>query len=344
MSSPFFIIFNMIILADGPDAAGKSTLFSELSKIEGGSKNTCLHMTYRYPDHMHTYHTAGLRRVIRRWNSCTSAVHFLDRSWLSESVYAKVYRGGSKFGVSGRILQKWINMYAVQTIICSDSPNLIEERHARLKNQRVEMYSSKMGEVAAEYNRIWLGDTSGSKINTYSDLIASKGGLKSLPNCHYYKIGDDIESLNLRLRDSFEQAIRDNFVNYKFGGSSHQAKFLLVGDQVNHRSPWQTGPFMGYSHSSIFLAKALQETGILENDICYYNINDDDEGLHSREVLEMFAGYTIVMGKEALRTYNKYSDIKPEVIPHPSWASRFSNVKDYSKILTQAILNLNKHD
>jgi len=328
----------MILYEDGGDCCGKTWLCNKFHELMGSGHYT--HLTYRWKQHMHTYHYAGLRHVIRK------APHYpvvtLDRGWMSEDVYARVYRKGSEVPMSGRILQKLMLMHNVQTIICSASPEEAERRHAKSKGERVEMYDSGNGKVAELYNLAWNGDYHWTQNRTYMDLIIQNGGFKTDKNYHYYTIGDDPVKLLDRIVHQW-LSVQGNIQHFSVGGHSLRAKLLLIGDCVNYSRPERTGPFMAHKNSSLLLARAIHSLGILEPDICYYNVNDSFEPLE--ELLKKFGKNVIVMGKLAQKTL---IDIDPSngqycCIPHPSWACRFSNVEDYASKLHDAIDHLNLH-
>jgi len=327
----------MLVVLDGPDCAGKSTLSRKLIELSGSGKYA--HLTYRWPKGMHTYHTAALRHCIR--NLTKYPIVTLDRSWLSEDIYARIYRNGSDVPMSGRILQKWLDLYGAQTIICSDDPDVIAARHAKLKETRVEMYNGRMDMIADMYNKAYFGDYSWDRNRTYLDLLIHNGGLRNLPNTHYYKIGHDIDALFARLKVNHNKFLYNRPVmpHFALGGNLAKAKVLIVGDKANHPKPERHGPFMYHKNSSLFLAQALQANGILENELAYYNVNDAPQ--LATKVLSIFGNDVVVLGKDAQATLmNINKDFgNLTCIPHPSWARRFSNLEAYTAMLAEALTN-----
>jgi hypothetical protein len=80
-----------IIVLEGPDGVGKSSLAKELSSYLGARY---IHLTYRFKDKMHIYHYAAIRLAA---HLSQNQPVVMDRWWPSEIVYADVYRGGSPF-------------------------------------------------------------------------------------------------------------------------------------------------------------------------------------------------------------------------------------------------------
>ena len=331
----------MIILTEGPDGQGKTTLCREFIKLSGGGSYT--HLTYRWKNIMHSYQFIGLRHTISKAKKFPIAT--LDRCWLSEDIYARVYRSGSSVPMSGRILQKWIEMNSVQTIVCCSDPKVAADRNAKLSSERQEMYNTGMDKIAEMYNTAYSGNYNWQVQNTYLDLIIANGGLKQSKDVHYYTIGDSIKDLYDRVRCRYEQKSKGAIVHYSFGGNSNYAKFILVGDKVNYKNPSKVGPFMGHSHSSLFLARSIHALGILESDICYYNVNDAPE--IAGQVIERFGDRVIVLGRSAQKTlmsvnakYGRFACIN-----HPSFVCRWlgtqglsdSARQEYSIKLAQAI-------
>lgn len=101
-----------IIVFEGPDGAGKTTLALEMQKYLGARY---IHLTYRFKDRMHLYHYAAIRLAAHL------AQHqpvVIDRWWPSEITYADAYRGGSKFAKYFTLLEHIANKMGVTYVYC----------------------------------------------------------------------------------------------------------------------------------------------------------------------------------------------------------------------------------
>lgn len=141
---------NPIIIIEGPDGAGKTSLANELQRMLGARY---LHLTYRWKEKMDVYHTAALRYAARL--AKTQPV-IIDRWWPSEIAYANVYRGGSKFERSVRRLDTFAYNIKAFYVIClpCDRERYVEHFNV-LKGQREEMFNTNMEKVFDEYLALW---------------------------------------------------------------------------------------------------------------------------------------------------------------------------------------------
>jgi thymidylate kinase len=125
-----------IIVVDGPDATGKSTLVSKLE--EYGFKS--MHLTYRWPQKMDLYHWAAMNWAIKE---AKRRPVVLDRWWPSEEVYAGAYRGGSKNIDFNRGLDRVAVRFGFTYVIAlpMDKAGYLHF-FDEIKNKREEMYDN----------------------------------------------------------------------------------------------------------------------------------------------------------------------------------------------------------
>ena len=138
---------NGIIILDGQDASGKTTLAENIIKWNNGN-GVILHATYRFKNKMPLYHTALLKKAIKL--SKTQLV-ILDRLHISEYIYAKVYRGGTKWPWMLDVFNTICKILNIPIILC------IPETYERglvwfeqAKKERPEMYED-IKEIIKEY-------------------------------------------------------------------------------------------------------------------------------------------------------------------------------------------------
>jgi thymidylate kinase len=141
-----------IIVLEGPDGAGKTTLARELQEQLGARY---IHLTYRFRDKMHVYHSAALKLAYHL--SKTQPV-IIDRWWPSEIVYADAYRGGSKFTKYYFLLEHLASEMGLTYIFClpNDRDRYLKHYNV-LKGKRAEMYDEGLDRVYSGYRELFGG-------------------------------------------------------------------------------------------------------------------------------------------------------------------------------------------
>lgn len=139
-----------IIILEGPDGVGKTTLAEALQEYLGARY---IHLTYRWKDKMDLYHRSAIM------NCAHLAQHhpvILDRWWISEILYAEAYRGGSKFMKSFFLLDYVATKIGAVYVAClpEDRERYIQHYHV-LKDSRAEMYDEGMERVFDLYTSFY---------------------------------------------------------------------------------------------------------------------------------------------------------------------------------------------
>lgn len=324
-----------LLLIDGPNAAGKSFLANTIQQLYPGTK--IVHCTYRFGKIMWHYHLAALRRCLRH---AESGLVVLDRSWMSEEIYAHVYRDGTAWPQEGRIMQKLLLKHAVISVVC-----ILDRQSATdqvLKHRQVGYHSpqfvAKPAVVAERYWQLWHGaEKSGAVPITYVDSIIETGGFKKSSFSAKYEIGKEgrdvkgfissaIEMMLRRRESQYQPALEFNIRNV--AGHLQTAKWLLVGDTVNHPDYKRCWPFMIHANSTLFMAQAMNTLGCSEEEFMWTNV-DCAEG-HLEKLLALKPGLKVVaLGLKAESTLNKMG-ITHTLVPHPSYGKRFMNQLDWA--------------
>ena len=157
----------MIIILDGPDGTGKTTLAKMLQKK---LKADYLHLTYRWKEKIFDYHTAAIRFAARK-----NKPIILDRWWPSEAIYAKGYRGGSDWPLQGRMCDRIARKFGAVYVYClPESVQAAVIHHAELKAKREEMYDD-IAVVADLYLKLWNGDSTHPDGGQYIDQVIRSG-------------------------------------------------------------------------------------------------------------------------------------------------------------------------
>jgi thymidylate kinase len=187
-----------IIVIEGPDGSGKTTLANQLCK-ELGAKY--VHLTYRWGSKMFDYHTAALFYVLRQ------AEHqpvVLDRWWPSEIIYADVFRGGSKWPLAYRLFEKAALLYGFTFINCLPQDKVEYLKHFdELQKKRLEMFNN-MEKIYDKYYDLFNGPIFKGRQNVLSyDFMSSarygRGWIPSMLDQVEYNFNDSFNLVNPRL-------------------------------------------------------------------------------------------------------------------------------------------------
>lgn len=340
-----------LILIDGPDCAGKTTLAGELGR-QARVEPLILHQPYRWKDKIFTYHTAVLRQAIK--GLARGRLVIIDRLWPTETIYGRVYRGGSSIPHYGRMVERVLLKHAALTIICSGKPAEIEARHQRLRKERHEDYTDKMGVVAARFNHLFRGQQGSeprSEPKDYADDVASLGGLAKRLDCAYYDFtGEDVKKfarvaldrLWLNQHTQVKLALDPNFQNIL--GHVGMAEVVLVGERCNPKHRGIYWPFYEYGNSSLYLAEALHQLNTPEHKLLW--INAGHPGF--KDCLSCLRSTTrlrwVALGKEAACRL-KAAGVPHSQVPHPQHARRFHHGdSSYAATLGLALGDLSTSD
>lgn len=134
-----------IILLEGPDASGKSTLAKHIINKWGG---IYMHLTYRFGNKMPLYQMAMLRKALKL---SKNQLVIIDRMHISEKIYAEVYRGGTKWPWMIKSFNSFFRLMGFPIVLCV--PENLEQGlkwFEKSKGERPEMYSD-ITEVINKY-------------------------------------------------------------------------------------------------------------------------------------------------------------------------------------------------
>lgn len=184
-----------IIILDGPDACGKTYLADYLVK----------HYNAHY---MHSTWSPELEKNMANYldfSACMGSLIaknqlvILDRHWLSDLVYADVFRGGSDRGKYYEHAWEFLAP-AVTTVIClpSNMKNVVDN-FDDMKDSRTEMYED-MFNVAKAYDALWRGEQdeyifkNSSHVQNVMDMPGGLGSLDNFIRYDWTKDGKDIQN------------------------------------------------------------------------------------------------------------------------------------------------------
>jgi thymidylate kinase len=119
---------NGIIILEGPDACGKTVL---QQCFKDNFNAVCMHLTYNkeVAPVMLQYQYEKMQEAIEL---SKESLVVIDRHWISEQIYSKVFRGGSPWPLMGLMMDAVLKQYNAMYIICL--PVSLEVGLSRHKN------------------------------------------------------------------------------------------------------------------------------------------------------------------------------------------------------------------
>lgn len=340
-----------IIVLDGPDGTGKTTLATHLRDAHGARM---FHLGSKHAKNAFLNNWAMLENLLHHHEKGRLVV--LDRMWLSEHVYGSVFRPDDNRDDLGRLMHRVLLTHGALHVVCTgDTDELVAQQSVNqdpdhpyddVRFRRVcDMYRFSAGLSNKMTTGTSLEDmdaayrfqfTYGATLGRY---LQNKNR-KPIPWCFIYN--KDWEGKDLQAYGEYlvyqvdQQRVFANRWSRKMAGSS-RAVLLMVGDRVNkttNKTPW---PFFSDKNSSRYLSDVLNKLAIPETDLLWINSDDLD-------VLEHTCDYAIerglsicLLGKAALK---QFSVIQPQLekdfspvgveaavfhAPHPSHSNRFGD-------------------
>jgi hypothetical protein len=325
-----------IIVIDGCDGTGKTTLAKAICDRFDG---VYIHNTYRWPTKMPLYHTAALHRALKL---ARTRLVVIDRLWMSEAIYADVYRGGSPWPHMGRTMDRIIRKVG-GVYILTQSPKGHKEKFEQLKTEREEMYDN-VDEVRRRYQLLFEGGFAGHDRDYVQQLSVFGMRLRDDVLAYRYDVeGRDIDVyidmvvsvLQSRLLKQYEPALHLHTKN--FAGHLHEANIIFVGDKANSKMRAVSWPFYDFGNCSEFLADVQHELLFDETKAVYINAHDGNGPLYVNDCLRAKPFMKVVcFGNDAYETMSAFTRRIHKVM-HPSFAKRFNKRNEFMQELKEVI-------
>lgn len=323
-----------IIVLEGADCTGKTTLAKGLVERFDG-----VYIHNRYHKNIWPFFMASMRWAIRE---SQRRLVVIDRHWISECIYARVYRGGSTVPWDVRGLHRVLRTYGAVYVICAPPVEAVVDNHKRVKSTRKEMYDD-VKDVAHRYCKLWDGGLPQLEYPDYVEQISAAGAYHHFCWQHYdfhtaltdvaFKREQDriIEYLHL-VRSRTHDVALDNYKTvWEVAGNLKRADAIFIADRPGGNRPnW---PFCHHAGSSSYLNGALHGARVDEDAIAFVNTNGQYGPLMLQHLNQLeFAIRSptiIVMGSAAENACDNAGVIVDAKIPHPQYARRFHFHGDY---------------
>lgn len=257
-----------LIVLEGPDGSGKTTLAKALQEKLGG---TYIHLTYRFKGRMFDYHTAAIEQCLRHLQ--TGPV-ILDRWWASEMVYARAFRGKTEFDMGGRMLDRVGLKHGVQYVLCL--PESRRDYASHHQNTKEDRYKSK---PHALNGREGMVDDQVKVFDLYRQWDTWMGKREDVIHYDWMTQGENISDMcdNI-IHNSFDILplipwfLSDRNVR-RFAGNPGASRVIVTPERPNkyRRKMW---PAFNHSGRDLQLTRDLERFNIPENDIFWCEIID----------------------------------------------------------------------
>ena len=325
-----------LIVIDGCDGTGKTTLAEAICKRYDG---VYIHNTYRWPQKMPLYHTAALHRALK---IARTRLVVIDRLWMSEAIYAEVYRGGSPWPHMGRIIDRIVRKVG-GVYILTQSPEDHRQKFEELKGLRDEMYDD-VDQVRIRFDELFEGGFAAHDRDYAQQL--SVNGMRMRDDVLPYRFDVEGRDINVyidmvmgvlesRQMKQYEPALHLHTRN--FAGHLHEAKIIFVGDKANSKMRAISWPFYDFAHCSEFFADVQHDLMFDETQAVYVNAHDGNGPLYVNDCLRAKPYMKVIcFGNDAYDTMSAFTRRIHKVM-HPSYAKRFNKRSEFKKELYEAI-------
>jgi thymidylate kinase len=300
-----------IIILDGPDGSGKTTLAEYYIKQYGARR---IHLTYRWVNNMFEYNTAAVDYAARL--AAQGELVIIDRLWMSEIVYDLAYRGQHKNPGLGRMIDRMVLKYSGIYVICLPVNTREYLSHFdRLKDSRLELFST-MEKAYFEYDKIW------------NNCIQEKW-----PHAFRYDFMDgnmeqDAEMYLEYMLQRRAESPSWQLTEKQFSGSIEHGEVLFLDGAPTNRKNLPTYPRHEYTEANVYLNGIFDMCGIPEHKLMWTDVTAKhiwEPLLSTYDVKPMCLGGHGVYRQVVEDTYTYFKYNKPDVHLSPEQDLKYKN-------------------
>lgn len=324
---------NGLIILDGPDASGKSTLAGAFKQVYNAE---IIHLTWdeELKDKMWEYQTD---KMLEACELSQERLVIIDRHWMSENIYANVFRGGSPWPLMGRMMDRVFMKHAAIYVICvHHAIAWAMDFHKKNIDPTHPYDDERFRELVVRYQRLGVGCKKRFKDEDYATWYTRQGGMARCrpDDVRMYHVDREGQYMGIKLSMLMEQLRRRrntqyqpalNFEDHNILGHVQDAEYLIVGDTFNPKGNENYSyPFYEYGNSSLYLAQAMQLANLHEDRFMWTNAHDID-GVPSEHIKPLAAcGLKVIpMGNMAEAVCLEQGITPYAKIYHPAHAKRF---------------------
>lgn len=341
-----------IIILEGADASGKTTLAEAIEDYVGEENTLYLHAGMT--DNPFQLAMDLSKKAIEASND---RLVIIDRLWLSESAYGNSYRSGSRIKAGYRCFDRLMLKHCALNVLCVPS-NIAEHKKAfdKIREERHEEFKD-ITPVLHFYQDVVKGNLM-SHARDYGSQICQFGDYGIRPDVHIYdrfktlgskslkkKVQEILSQLATLREMQFSPALKPEMTNFQ--GHARFANRIFVGEDLSPRGanwPWPWFWPESMDGSGKYFNDLLQEVGFNEINAVYVNALQTPDVLPG---LINFIDYVrtpgkvtyVALGKKAAKRLEELgvSD-KMTILRHPQYVKRFTpNDTTYKKELINAI-------
>lgn len=333
-----------VIVLEGPDGAGKTTLAEHICEKYDG---LYVHRTWSKTMDVWEHHTEGLRIAHDNYKH---RLVVIDRLYPSEMIYGRSLRNGGQYkGHNARSMERVLaRMGAVMGLVIPHDIQYVVDTHARKFKAGLEHFPT-VEDIAVRYVD-WMEGSSDERYSELpGDLIEQQtrlGGYKALRNDYvHYDVTLHGKNMNLAAERFIDRLERRRDTQFVFAldnetpnvlGHKADGEYLFVGERVGDPAGWSRWPFYGKNRSSDFLNRTLHSLDFNESSGIWTNAWDE-ANLLPRIHGERPDLKVICFGREAERRCEQLRIPVHATVYHPSYAMRFNHYGPYADQLKEAL-------
>jgi len=332
-----------IIVLEGADGTGKTTLARELVKRYGA-----FYIHNGLWPNIWLRHLATVDLAIKM---SQKRLVVIDRLWLSEQIYGDTFRGGPKYDLGARCLDRALMRYGAVTVLCVRHDFARHMHHfEELKNSRREKFA-RIEMVAQRYLDLADGNLAAGGKWYYQQLTQFQDyPLRDDVLVYDFEVaglspkmlGLSMDTIVGRMR-ALQRDIGGDFLapTGNLTGNPRDPKYLFVGEGLSPRACPRAAPFLWSDapSSASYLNAHLRDLKFCEDQALWTNALAPERWLPFLRDYLSATTRVIALGGIAARSVEELGFPNAVNVPHPQWARRFQagHPEKYQALLKEAL-------